>query len=71
MKQWYKLTKDKSIKFLAQTHGDFFSIEGSEFCLNEKLSNFASNDAFIATFKDAIELRTLEYYKNRFESSQS
>lgn len=69
-KEWYKLAKDNPINFLAKTHSDFFYIDDKEFCLNEKLGEFSSNEAFMKNFKDAIELRTIEYYKNRFESKE-
>jgi superfamily II DNA or RNA helicase len=67
-KEWYKLAKDNPLKFLAQTHGEFFHFEGTEYCLNYALKEFAENKTFMDNFKDAIDLRTMEYYRNRFEN---
>ncbi|WP_418921779.1 DEAD/DEAH box helicase family protein [Clostridium aestuarii] len=66
-KEYVKLAKDNPIKFLAKTHGDFFYIEGEEFCLNERLGEFKDNDAFLENFRDAVEMRVREYYRNREE----
>ena len=65
--KYFNFAKQRPIKFLAKTHGDFFYIEGENFCLNENLKEFANNKSFIKHFKDAIEYRTMQYYKNRFE----
>lgn len=70
IKEWYKLAKDNPMNFLAKTHSEFFYINVSEFCLNEKLREFSLSETFMKSFKDAIDLRTREYYKNRFENKE-
>lgn len=66
-KQWYKLAKDNPLKFLAKTEKEFFYFGEDEYCLNEVLKEFGENQAFMRNFKDAVDLRTREYYKNRVE----
>lgn len=65
--KYYNFAKQRPIKFLAKTHGDFFYIKDENFCLNEKLEEFKNNKSFMTDFKDAIDYRTMQYYKNRFE----
>lgn len=64
-KQWYKLAKDNPLKFLAKTENEFFYFDGEDYCLNGALEEFSSNEVFMKNFKDAVDLRTREYYKNR------
>lgn len=68
--KYVKKAKDNPIKFLNKTHGDFFSIDGDEFCLNEELNEFLKNEAFISNVFDAIELRKVQYYRNRFQGNR-
>ena len=69
-KEWYKLAEDNPINFLTKTHSQFLWIDDKEFCLNEKPEEFSSSEAFMKNFKEAIDLRTREYYKNRFEDKE-
>lgn len=64
-KQWYKLAKDNPLKFLAKTENEFFYFGKEDYCLNENLEDFKANEAFVKHFKDAVDFRTREYYKNR------
>lgn len=66
-KQWYKLAKDNPLKFLAKTENEFFYFDGDDYCLNGALEEFSSNEVFVRSFKDAVDLRTREYYKNRVQ----
>jgi hypothetical protein len=68
--EWVGLAKKNPIKFLAKTHGDFFTIEHEEFGLNDALKDFKNNESFLQNLEDAIQLRTREYYKNRYENKQ-
>jgi superfamily II DNA or RNA helicase/HKD family nuclease len=70
-KEWVWLAKSNPVHFLAKTHGDFFTIDGDDFCITDKLEPFSNNEAFMANFRDAIQLRTREYYKNRYERRQN
>lgn len=69
-KQWYKLAKDNPLKFLAKTENEFFYFDKEAYCLNENLEEFKANEAFVKHFKDAVDFRTREYYKNRVENKK-
>lgn len=66
-KEYIRLSKNNPEKFLLQNSSDYFYRDGGYFCLNDKLSDFVNNKAFITHFKDAIEYRTMKYYKERVE----
>jgi len=66
--EWVRLAKKNPVNFLAKTHSDFFVVENDEFCLNKELENYKNSDAFLKNLEDAIQLRTREYYKNRYEN---
>jgi hypothetical protein len=68
--EWVRLAKKNPVNFLAKTHGDFFAVENEEFCINEDLESYKNNEAFLKNLEDAIQLRTREYYKNRYENKQ-
>lgn len=65
--EWVKLSRKTPEHFLEQTHGEFFKRKGELFCLNEELARFFNNKAFIEHFRDAIEYRTIRYYKERIK----
>jgi len=69
--EWVRLAKKSPVNFLAKTHGDFFTIENNEFRINDELESFKSNEAFLQNLNDVIQLRTREYYKNRYENKQN
>ncbi|MTI64979.1 MAG: NgoFVII family restriction endonuclease [Firmicutes bacterium] len=64
-KEYVKLAIRNPIKYLNKTHSDFFYKEDSLFCLNKELEKYITNPIFVEHFKDAIDLRTKEFYKNR------
>ncbi|WFD12184.1 DEAD/DEAH box helicase family protein [Tepidibacter hydrothermalis] len=66
-KDYIKLAKRMPMKYLLKTEKDFFYMDGECFCLNKELGDYIDNDCFIKHFKDAVEFRTKEYYKNRLE----
>lgn len=74
-KKWSKdkyvnLAKKNPVHFLIKTHSDFFYINGDgNICLNGALSVYKTNKTFLKHFKDAIDFRTREYYKNRLEKN--
>ena len=55
------------INALSKTHSEFFIKKDGAIFLNKDLEKYYSNDLFIKHFKDVIEFRTKEYYKNRFD----
>lgn len=69
--KYVKLAKDNPIKFLSKTHSDFFYIHGDKFCLNDELDKYRNDKYFLMHFKDAIDYRTIQYYKNRLEMRES
>ncbi len=66
-KDYVKLAKRMPMKHLLKTEKEFFYMDEEIFCLNKELGEYIHNDYFIKHFKDAIEFRTRQYYKNRFE----
>lgn len=68
--QWYKLAKDNPLKFLAKTEKEFFYFDKEDYCLDKNLEKFKANKAFVKHFKDAVDFRTREYYKNRLENKR-
>ncbi|WP_330400309.1 DEAD/DEAH box helicase [Tepidibacter mesophilus] len=66
-KDYIKLAKRTAIKFLLKSEKDFFYMNDEFFCLNTELNDYTNNEYFIKHFKDAVEFRVRQYYKNRFE----
>ncbi|WP_425445867.1 DEAD/DEAH box helicase family protein [Dethiothermospora halolimnae] len=64
-KQYVNLAKRNPIKYLKKTHSNFFYEEEGLFCLDNKLNEYINNKVFIEQFKDAINFRTKQFYKNR------
>ena len=63
---YVKLAKDNPVKFLLKTHGDFFKInDGYVISLMDDMKDIVVNSIFKEHMKDAIELRTIKYYKER------
>lgn len=67
--RYVKLAKDNPIKFMLQTHGEFFKGD-SDGCmeLSDELNGMLKNEAFVKHMKDAIDYRVMEYYRKRFEN---
>lgn len=69
LKEYISLAKRNPIKFMTRTHNEFFYInEKGNMCINELLKEYAERETFLKHFRDAIEYRVKQYYKNRFES---
>ncbi|WP_286233739.1 DEAD/DEAH box helicase family protein [Romboutsia ilealis] len=66
-KEYVKLARKNPVHFLCKSSSEFFYLEGDYVCLNNDLDEFFNNEEFINSVKDAIDFRTKEYYKNRFE----
>lgn len=63
---YVKLARKNPVKFLTNTHNEFFMIdEDNNINLNEQLREFINNIEFKMHFKDAIDFRTKEFYKSR------
>jgi hypothetical protein len=67
-KQYVSLARKNPVHFLCKSSSEFFYLDGDYICLNEELGKFFGNKVFVENVKDAIDFRTKEYYKNRFES---
>ena len=67
-KEYVSLARKNPVHFLCKSSSEFFNIEGDKICLNSELKSYLVNDAFIKNVKDAIDFRTKEYYKNRFNN---
>ena len=66
-KEYVKLARKNPVHFLCKSSSEFFYLDGDYICLNKELEKFFNNEEFINRVKDAIDFRTKEYYKNRFE----
>ena len=65
--QYVKLARKNPVHFLCQSESDFFSKDETHMYLTEELAPYQNNPEFVEHLKDAIELRTQEFYKNRLE----
>ncbi len=65
--EYVKLSRENPEKYLIQTNPEFFYRDGDYFCLNEKLAPFIADKYFLMHFKDAIDYRIKNYYKERYE----
>ena len=55
------------VHFLQESGKGFFvKREGSALALCEELREIVRNEAFIRHFKDAVDLRVMDYYKRRY-----
>ena len=66
-KQYVSLARKNPVHYLCKSSSEFFTIEGDKVCLNRQLEKYLDNENFLNHFKDAIDFRTKEYYKNRFK----
>jgi len=62
-----KPVRKQPLDALLKTHSDFFYMDGDEFCLNEELIPYLDNPEFVREFKDVVEFRTKQFYKERYE----
>ena len=66
-KQYVSLARKNPVHYLCKSSSEFFTIEGDKVCLNRQLEKYLDNENFLNHFKDAIDFRTKEYYKNRIK----
>ncbi len=70
-KEYVSLAKRNPVKFLMRSEQTFFKEkEGYMIALSESLGSFINLPSFKEHFKDTIELRTLTYYKDRFNREE-
>ena len=70
-KEYVKLAKENPIKFLKKTENVFFvEKEGYALALTDDMVKYIESECFCEHVKDIIELRTLGYYKDRFEKKE-
>ncbi len=67
MKEYVSLARKNPVHFLCKSSSEFFFIDDEYVCLNNKLGKYLDNEYFLNHVIDAIEFRTKEYYKIRFE----
>lgn len=67
-KQYVSLARKNPVHFLCKSSSEFFTMEGDNICLNKELNLYLGNESFIKHVKDAIDFRTKEYYKSRFDN---
>ena len=66
-KEYVKLARKNPVHFLCQSESHFFSKDDQRVCLHSNLKPYQDNPLFIDHVKDAIDLRTQEFYKTRLE----
>lgn len=67
-KEYTYLARKNPVHFLCKSSSEFFTIKEDKICLNEGLREYLIKDEFVKNVKDAIDFRTKEYYKNRFNN---
>jgi hypothetical protein len=65
--KYVKLAKMNPVKYLVKSHGEFFYVDGEDFCVSGDVDRFRGNKEFVEHFRDAVEFRVREYYKGRME----
>ncbi|MGG7159879.1 DEAD/DEAH box helicase family protein [Clostridium baratii] len=63
--KYIKKAKEMPLKALMNTGSEFFKMDEDEFVLTDKLKNFINNEAFKKNVLDAINMKVIEFYKNR------
>ncbi|WWU67386.1 DEAD/DEAH box helicase family protein [Clostridium baratii] len=63
--KYIKKAKEMPLKALMNTGSEFFKMDEDEFVLTDKLKDFINNEAFKKNVLDAINMRVIEFYKNR------
>lgn len=66
-KKYINLARKNPVKFLLKSSGEFFYEDNGYMSLDDKLEELLNNNFFISNFKDAIDFRTKEFYKNRYD----
>lgn len=63
--KYIKKAKEMPLKALMNTGDEFFKMDEDEFILTDKLKDFINNEVFKENVLDAINMRVIEFYKNR------
>lgn len=63
--KYIKKAKEMPLKALMNTGSEFFKMDEDEFVLTDKLKDFINNESFKKNVLDAINMRVIEFYKNR------
>ncbi|ENZ03533.1 hypothetical protein HMPREF1092_00720 [Clostridium thermobutyricum] len=63
--RYIKKAKEMPIKYLIKSGEEFFEYEKGVFKIKEPYKNLIKDNLFKDNFIDSIEMRVLEYYKNR------
>lgn len=67
--EYIALARRNPVLSLTRTHSDFFYInEAENVCINREMKDIIKLEEFIENFKDAIDFRTMQYYRTRFEN---
>ncbi len=64
-KTYFSKIKRMPIKYLTESHGDFFSYKDEVFYISNDLEQYMNNTTFIKHIEDAINMRVKQYYRNR------
>lgn len=66
-KNYISLARKNPVKFLLKSSEEFFYEDKEYMSLDNKLKEILNNEFFVNNFKDAIDFRTKEFYKNRYD----
>lgn len=66
-KQYISLARKNPVNFLCKSSSEFFYTDGNYVYINKDIVEFFNNKYFVPSVADAIEFRTKQYYKDRFE----
>ena len=70
-KEYVSLAKRNPVHFMLKSHGQWFcQKDDCVLSLSESLRPWLQNPEFIRQMKDAIDYRTLDYYRKRFQSGR-
>lgn len=70
-KEFLSLARRNPIKYLNKSHGEFFiKSNDCELSLNDELTKYVELDSFKRHFKDILEYKRLNYYKNIYEKGR-
>ncbi|MCM8712122.1 DEAD/DEAH box helicase family protein [Clostridium sp. SYSU_GA19001] len=66
-KEYNDLAKKNPRAALLKTHREFFYNDNEKICIMSDIERFTDIQSFVDHFKDSVEYRVMEYYKNRGE----
>lgn len=63
--KYVELARNNPVKYMIKSEGEFFEFDMDKI-VAKRLDEFKNNKFFVENIKDAIDFRTIEYYKTRY-----